>query len=305
MEGEEVDAEELVSDYLSNPRLKPRTRADYGRTLNRVFLPWLRESNLTLAQVDQRVLNRWVVHLQEHGGSQKAKLSPDTVQTYAACVNHFLVWCRKEGELQGESKARAPKPDRRLLEVLTRGEIQRMEDAASAERDKLIIRTLADTGIRLDELLTMRASSIRRVGQEAYVRVFGKFGKERDVPISGGLARRLTRYAERGRPDADTERLWVTLRRRKGLEFLPLRSRAVELMLKAAAEAARIEKRVYPHLLRHSYATWRLQRGANPISLQGDMGHANLNMISQVYSHLSPSDRYTEYMKALRAEEED
>lgn len=298
-----MDVDELVSDYLAQPKLKPRTKDHYGRTLRRLFLPYLAERGLELTQVDQRVLDRWVTHLQEHGGTKKAELSAESVRSYAAAANHFLSWARREGELRSDARARAPKPERRLLEVLSRQEIQRLEDAAPTERDKLIIRVLADTGVRLGELLTARVQSVRREGQEAYLRVLGKGGRERDVPISPGLARRLQRYAQRGRPDTVSERLWLTLRRKRNGTYAPLTNRGAQLMLKSTAEMAGIGKRVHPHLLRHSYATWRLRQGANPIALKDDMGHTSLLMISQVYSHLQPSDRHAEYMKALRDEE--
>lgn len=298
--------EELVSDYLAQPKLRPRTRDHYGRVLRRLFLPYLADQGLQLGQVDQRVLDRWVTHLQQHGGTIKAELSAESIRSYAAAANHFLSWLKKEGELRSDARARAPRPDRRLLDVLSRQEIQRLEDAAPTERDKLIIRVLADTGIRLGELLTARVSSIRRQGQEAYLRVLGKGGRERDVPISPALARRLLRFAQRGRPqDANSERLWLSLRRRKSGNYAPLTDRGVQFMLKSTAEMAGITKRVHPHLLRHSYATWRLRQGANPIALKDDMGHRSLLMISNVYSHLQPSDRHAEYMKALRDEEDE
>lgn len=295
---------ELVKDYLANPEFKPRTRAHYDGVLNKTFLPWLTEQGLELEQVDQRILNRWVVHLQQDGGTRTKALSPHSITSYARAVNHFLSWARREGELRGDAKARAPRPDRKLLEVLSRQEIQRLEDAAANERDKLIVRTLADTGIRLDELLTTRLDSLRGRGQEHYLRVMGKGGKERDVPITKVLHGRLKRFAERTRPaDAMTERLFVGLRRRPNGAYQALTARGVQLMIKSAAEVAGIRKRVHPHLLRHSYATWQLRMGRNPISLKDDLGHASLDMLSNVYSQLTPSDRHADYMRILRADE--
>jgi integrase len=111
---------------------------------------------------------------------------------------------------------------KRVLDVLTRDEIQAMEDAATTERDKLIVRVLADTGLRLGELLALRASDIRpeagkhvlrvpgreRAGRSAWVG--GKGDRERLVPISPALARRLRRFADRSRPDATSDRLFLT-----------------------------------------------------------------------------------------------
>jgi integrase/recombinase XerD len=70
-----------------------------------------------------------------------------------------------------------------ILEVLSREEIAAMEDAARTERDKLIIRTLADTGIRVGELVKLRRSDLVTQGRQHYLRVRGKGSKERLVPI--------------------------------------------------------------------------------------------------------------------------
>lgn len=294
----------LIDDYLANPQFKPRTRDHYARVLRSLFQPWLDAEGLTLDQVDQRAMNRWVVHLQQNGGPRKSQLSATSVHTYGRAVNHFLAWARREGELSADARARAPKPDRRLIDVLTRDEIQRIEDAADTERDKLIVRVLADTGIRVGELLGLHVESLRKVGREHYVRVLGKAGKERDVPISGELHRRLRRFVERTRPkEVGTERLFVTLRRRPDGDYAPLTARGVELLVKGLGEQARIKKGAYPHLFRHSFATWWLRRGGNPLSLKDTLGHESLEMISGVYSHLTATDRHDELMRLLRSDE--
>jgi site-specific recombinase XerD len=66
----------------------------------------------------------------------------------------------------------------------------------------------------------------------------------------------------------------------------------VEQLIQTLSEAAGIRKRVYPHLLRHSYATWALTRGMNPIMLAHILGHTSLPMIQNIYSHLTPTDAY-------------
>jgi integrase len=67
---------------------------------------------------------------------------------------------------------------------------------------------------------------------------------------------------------------------------------------------AGVMKRVYPHLLRHSFATWQLSRGMNPIQLAQILGHSSLTMIQAVYSHLSPGDAYEAMLRTLREEED-
>ena len=108
-----------------------------------------------------------------------------------ALVHHFLAWAKREGE-----------------------PVQAMEDIASTERDKLIIRTLADTGIRVGELVKLRTGDLHSHGRQHYLCIRGKGSKERLVPIPR-LYARLRRYADRGRPkDTTSDRLFISLKRR-------------------------------------------------------------------------------------------
>lgn len=68
------------------------------------------------------------------------------------------------------------------------------------------------------------------------------------------------------------------------------------------ARAAGLERRVYPHLLRHSFATWQLSRGMSPILLADLLGHSSLVMIHRVYAHLTRSDAYDALVSALPTE---
>jgi integrase len=158
----------LVEDYLADCRargLSPKTLRDaYGYSLQRVLLPWCEEQGLTQAgQLDTRTLNRFTSDLLEHGG-RRGQLSRHTVEMYVRNVNLFLGWCRREGEI-GDVRAQAPKLPRRVLDVLTREEIDRLEEAAVSERDKVIVRLLADTGIRASELLGLRSADLVEQGR--------------------------------------------------------------------------------------------------------------------------------------------
>ncbi len=85
-----------------------------------------------------------------------------------------------------------------VLEVLSSEEIQALEDAAMTERDKLIVRTLADTGIRVGELAKLRTADLTTQGRQQYLRVRGEGSKERLVPVPR-LYARLRHYADLGR----------------------------------------------------------------------------------------------------------
>lgn len=297
----------LVEEYLVHCRargLSSKTvNSVYGYTLRQIFLPYCRSRELTEpAQVTKHVLEALSVDLLEREGRHGAPMSRHSVHSYLRSVNAFLRWAHEEGEAPAVS-APLPKVPKKLLEILSRDEIDAMEHAARAERDKLIIRVLADSGIRVGELVGLRLSDLVERTGGFYIRVEGKGARERLVPVTPALYRRLRRQADRGRPaDTSSDRIFIGLRRGLSGDYEALTTGAVEHMIKDLAERAGIERRVYPHLLRHSFATWMLSRGVNPIVLAQILGHNSLAMIQQVYAHLTPQDSYDALLRAISAQ---
>jgi integrase/recombinase XerD len=299
----------LIDDYLAHCRASGHSmktiKDAYGRPLRNILLPFLAEQKITdPGRLNSRVMDRLSVKLHDEGGP-RGPLSPHSIHAYMRAINSFLSWAHAEGEL-GEVRAETPRLPKKLVDVLSREEIQAMEDAAQTERDKVIVRLLADTGLRVGELVGLKVSDIiERPGTRGsyYLKVTGKGARDRLVPIPG-LYRRLRRLADKGRPSgANTDRLFVSRRRRPGGDYEPLDTSGVQQMVRLLAAEAGIEKRVYPHLLRHSYATWALTKGINPIMLADVLGHNSLTMIQQVYAHLAPQDAYAAMAKALRDDE--
>ncbi len=297
--------ESLVSDYLSHLNAKglsPRSTQQADAVLRRQFRPWCEGEDInTPEELSQRVLDRWSTYLQ----SEDRKLARESVRTYLRTVGMFIRWAQKDGAVDVKVKLNGPKKERRLLETLTREEIRRMEDKAVSERDKLIIRLLADTGIRLGELLGLAVGDLREQGREWYIKVHGKGSRDRLVPLSPELYRRAQRFAEKSRPEnAVSDRIFLTTRRsRKTGDYEPVQPRSIENAITAIGEKAKVEpSKCHPHAFRHAFATWCLRRGMNPMQLQDVLGHADLTMISQVYKHLDQSDAHTAMMAVLRAE---
>jgi integrase len=270
----------------------------YGYSLRHVFIPWCNGEGIRQPSgVSPRSLDRLSAQLLDRGG-KRGELSRHSVHTYMRAINRFLTWAKEEGE-EVDARAQLPKLPKQLIDVLSRDEIQSMEDAAKTERDKLIIRILADTGIRVGELVGLRTTDIVQRDRNHFLRVRGKGSRERLVPVPQ-LYRRVQRYAERSRPvDASSNRVFISHRRGPAGEYQALTTSGVLQLLRNVAQEARIEKRVYPHLFRHSYATWALSRGMHPIMLAQILGHSSLAMIQTVYSHLSPADAYDAMLRAL------
>ena len=302
--------ERLVEDYLAACRargLSPATvNNSYGYPLKRILLPFCGRRGIEeVAGLDNRQLNALSGELLEQGGARSQQLSKHSLHAYMRAINHFLSWARREGE-EIRGRAELPKLPRRLVETLTRDELRAMEEAARTERDGLIVRLLADTGIRVGELVGLRIADLDRQPKAAFLRVRGKGGKDRRVPLAPSLQRRLLLYIERKRPrDTASERIFLSLKRRPGGDYAPLTTSGVDQLIRNLAQQAGIQKRVYPHLLRHSYATWVLTRGMNPLQLQQILGHSSMEMISRVYVHLTPQDSYDAMLKVLLAEDEE
>jgi len=299
--------ETLVSDYLASCRARGLARSTieqaYSFSLKEIFLPWCRTSEITeVSQLTQRVLDRFTSHLLEHGGRTGVALSRHTSHTYIRHVRQFLNWALREGETATLAKPQLPRLPRRVLDVLSRQEIEQLEGAAPTERDKLIVRILADAGLRVGELCGLRIGDIQRHERGALVKVRGKGDKERLVPLRPELARRLERYTKYRPADANGDRLFVSLRRGRDGQYDPLTPSGVAQLLRGIAFRAGITKRIHPHLLRHSFATEALRRGMNPIQLAQILGHSGLRMIDSVYSHLTATDAYDAMMRMLTAD---
>jgi integrase/recombinase XerD len=305
--GEGRRLERLIDEYLAACRargLALRTvKEAYRYPLYEVLLPFCRTEGFEGPdQMTKRSLDRLTTQLLDEGG-RRGQLSRFTVASYIRSINAFLSWARREGEVGEGVRAQAPRLPRRLLDVLSREEVSRLEDAAETERDKLIVRVLADSGIRVSELTSLRASDLVERDRRAYLRVRGKGDKERDVPLMPQLGRRLRRYVERGRPrDASSDRIFVSRRRSRLGAYEPLTRSGVDQLIRLLGEEVGLSKRVHPHLLRHSFATWALTRGMNPIQLAQIMGHSSLAMIQSVYAHLTPQDAYSALEAISRAE---
>ena len=298
----------LADDFLADCRargLSARTVEAYDYPVRQEFLPWAASEGITEpGQLTPQLAGRFTTRLLEMGG-KRGQLTRSSVRSYVRSVRVFLGWAGKAdgGAATVGASPKLPKKEQRIIDVLSREEIQRMENAAKTERDKLILRLLADCGLRLGELLALRVEDIwePRRGEFA-LKVRGKGSRDRLVPVTPALVRRLRRYLA-GRRAEGRDHLLVSLR--KGLDgrYPPVTESGVEQAVRILAKEAGVEKRVYPHVLRHSFATEWLRRGGNIISLQRVLGHADLTMIQGVYAHLDTSDDYQAAMRVLMGDE--
>ena len=291
----------LADNYLHNCRargLSPRSEHQYTYSIYSVFLPWCQREGITdIDQLDRQTVDRFTLELLSRTTSGGQLLSRHSVATYIRPTRLFLTWAHREGE-DVKALPQLPRRERPIREVLSRAELERMELAMPTERDKLIIRIFADCGLRLEELTQLTSTDVRGGGRRAHLRVHGKYGRMRDVPLPPTMLRRLDRLMA-GRPaERTSDAIFYSHRRRPFGEYEALTSGGVYQVVKDAVVRARITKRVYPHLIRHSWMTEMLRCGVNPIQLSFIAG-ASPEVIATCYAHLTREDAYDAMIRAL------
>lgn len=175
---------------------------------------------------------------------------------------------------------------RSLPHYLSLEEVERLLAAPdtgtpSGLRDRSMLETLYATGLRVSELVSLRTEDPHL--EAAYLLCRGKGKKERIVPLGRSAIRWLRIYLARGRPAlARRPSPWLYLTARGGRMS---RQRFWQI-LKGCGRVAQIQKSLSPHVVRHSFATHLLERGADLRSLQLMLGHADIGT-TQIYTHLS------------------
>src|SRR3990167_2085556 len=170
------------------------------------------------------------------------------------------------------------------VSYLTEEDIRQLVEACKKERDRLLITLLFQTGVRISEALALTPAAIRNFEGKPAMEIIGKGKKLRMVALPVNLKEKLESYAYR-----------VKIESR--MRFFDInRSRAWQI-LNEVREAAGMEKRVFPHLLRHSDAIIRLRKTGNPKALQYHLGHNSPAMTLRYLSTLTQED-------ALRVQQE-
>jgi integrase/recombinase XerD len=302
---------QLVRDFLTDcerraklpadndERLSRKTIREYRQPLEQVLLPFCERQGITdVQQLTKPELERLREDLAANGARSGRQLKTPTVNSYLRSINACLSWGRKKGK-GVEGTVQLYKQKRPHLNVLSRDEISRIENAAERERDRLIVRLLADTGIRVGELINLSVVDLVTEGDRVYLRVRGKTD-QRDVPLLPDLNKRLRRYISETRPKRPAnDRVFLAARRRPGGGVEALTESGVQQIVRELAETAEIGRRVYPHLFRHSYITYQL--GRMPAHYVRDIvGHQSLAMIDRVYSHIKPAELYDRAAQAER-----
>lgn len=149
-------------------------------------------------------------------------------------------------------------------------------------RDRALIEVLYATGLRVSELVGLRVSDVRL--EQSYVQCLGKGSKERAVPLGDEAGAWVRRYLKEGRGELARGRQspWLFLNARSGQRLSRV---GFWKILKDYGKRTGIRATLTPHVLRHSFATHLLERGADLRAIQSMLGHADLST-TQIYTHV-------------------
>ncbi len=262
----------------------------------RQFLGFLKEQGIdSWDGVDRYVLRRYLAWLQAEG-YVKASIARRISEMRSFC--RYLV---REDILDTNPirTISSPKIPKRLPNYLDLREVEALLAAPDAtvpqgQRDRAIMEVLYASGLRVSELVSLNLSNLDlRHGE---LRVWGKGGKERLALLGQPACRALTRYIQDGRSklikeNRVTSALFLS---RLGTR---LSTRSVSNVLDKYAKLAGLQRRVTPHVMRHTFATHLLDGGADLRTVQELLGHASLSS-TQIYTHVSQARAKEVYRKA-------
>ena len=283
-------------NYLEAERnVSPYTVRNYTTDLLD-FFNFLRSKGVSsLREVDRHVVRDYLSYLMEQG-FVKASIA----RKLSAIRSFYRYLQREEIVTTSPVTTTSPKLDRRLPSFLTIAEMERLLETPDlstpqGQRDRALLELLYAAGLRVSEVVGLDVGQINLDSRE--IRVWGKGSKERIVLIGQPAAEALRAYFQQGRP-----KLFGTKIRMTNALFVNryggrLTERRVQRLLEKYASLAGIDKRVYPHMLRHTFATHLLDGGADLRVVQELLGHANLSS-TQIYTHVTKSQAKKVYLSA-------
>jgi integrase/recombinase XerD len=298
--------EHAIADYLldhagGNHSAKTLEWHHTALGLLRAYLEEERKISL-VEDIDAPDLNGWLAHLRKTPGSRGKPRSERTIQTYARSARAFFHWLvRRELIVRNPfDRVTFPKVGKPLIQTIDADEFERLLLACTppheagpfaeraAVRNRAILWVLYDTGIRVSELCGLRLPDFDR--KHSVLTVTGKGSKERRIALGSNCLRNLLYYLDRYRPDEDELAEWGSAEEDHlflSETRLPLTKNGVTLLFRRIKQRAGItDKRISPHIFRHSFAIRYLVLGNDPFSLQELLGHEDMTTVKN-YMHMN------------------
>jgi integrase/recombinase XerD len=268
----------IVEKGLSNNTIEA-----YRHGLNRFFDHLRRKGIQEIGSVGKFDIRAFLLALKGKG------LSPKTVVRDLVAIRTFFQFLIQEEILEANpvEEIASPKMAKTLPEILTLKEVEQLLEQPDLRtplgvRDRAMLEVLYATGMRVSELVQLPTNQVNL--ESGYVVIYGKGSKERMVPLGSEAMKWVTLYLQTARQ-----------RLAKGKEshflFINRSGRGMSRQrfwknIKTCGLKAGLRKRITPHLLRHSFASHLLERGADLRSVQMMLGHVDIST-TQIYTHVT------------------
>ncbi len=279
--------EQLLDQFLHylvvEKGLSKNTIEAYSHGLNR-FLDYLKKKGIQeIPRVNKFDVRAFLLALKKKG------LSTKSVVRNLVAIRSLFQFLIREGILETNpiETLESPKIPKTLPEILTLKEVEQLLEQPNPKtpmgmRDRAMLEVLYATGMRVSELTQLPMNQINLEG--GYVLVFGKGSKERIIPLGSEAMKWVALYLKGPR-----ERL--AKRKESPFLFISRMGRGMSRQqfwkhIKAYGRKAGVQKRITPHLLRHSFASHLLERGADLRSVQMMLGHVDIST-TQIYTHVT------------------
>lgn len=273
--------------------LSAATRRAYASDLTQLA-DWARERHQVAAGIGARDLRRFVQQLSAGG------LTATSLARKIASIRSFYATLVERGEAQQNiaELLTSPRRPRDLPRILSKGETARLLDAIPAStplelRDRAMFELTYACGLRAGELIALTTHSVDL--DEEQVRVEGKGGRTRLVPVGEFAAKTMRAYLDRGRPRLRADRAESALFLTKSGN--PLQPSDVRRRLEGCLRRAGVAAGISPHALRHSFATHMLNGGADLRAVQELLGHRSISA-TQIYTRVESARLRAQYGRA-------
>jgi len=275
---------DVFLNYLSVERgLSRNTIISYREDLNS-YLRFLESRSVdALSKTTKSDITSFMLSQKDRG------IAANSIARRLAAIKSFYRFLVRERVLKSDpsSLVDTPKLWKKIPETLSLNEVDALINQPNIRntqgiRDKAILETLYATGMRVSEAVNLKLDNVNL--DVGFLRCIGKGNKERVIPIGAKAVNSLKRYLGNSRQ---------ALLNKKESEFLFLNRFGKKIsrqslwkVIKKYARQARIKKPIWPHTLRHSFATHLLERGADLRSVQEMLGHSNIST-TQIYTHIN------------------
>ena len=280
----EANTDRFIRFLATERGLSDAYQASVRQTLD-ALAGWMKAKGKELREIGTDELAAFLVQRKAEG------LNAASLRITTVHLKVFFRWLAAKGKLEMDpaEPLLAPKPDKTLPETLHADEVAKLLESIDpakplGRRDLAILELFYSSGLRLSELCKARLEMLDT--EEGFIRVTGKGGKTRIARVGTKALTAVDDYLR-------NERKELVGKKTSSHIFLSVRGGAlspdrVRQIVKERAAAAGIEQNMYPHLLRHSFATHLLEGGADLRVIQELLGHSDIST-TQIYTHVDSS----------------